>query len=80
MSWRLKYTKQAQKDSLKLASAGLKGKAEKLLAVLADFPETLSPVEKRQLSGFESRVKFAPLLHQEPIYQLLPSRRKRLSG
>jgi Virulence activator alpha C-term len=46
MSWRLKYSKQAQKDSLKLASAGLKGKTEKLLTVL---PNPTAPTWKEQL-------------------------------
>ena len=31
MTWALVYTKQAQKDALKLASAGLKEKAKALL-------------------------------------------------
>lgn len=43
MSWRLKYSKQARKDSLKLASDGLKDKAEKLLRVLAENPYQLPP-------------------------------------
>jgi len=50
MSWKLKYTKQAQKDSLKLASAGLKDKAEKLLAVLSENPY-LSPPSFEKLKG-----------------------------
>ena len=61
MSWHLKYSKQAQKDSLKLASAGLKGQAEKLLTVLAENPYqsppsfeklkgTLTPVYSRRIN------------------------------
>ena len=38
MSWRLVYTKQAQKDAKKLASSGLKPKAEELLAIIAEDP------------------------------------------
>ena len=34
MSWRLVYTTQAQKDAKKLAASGLKGKAERILALL----------------------------------------------
>ncbi|WP_323204188.1 hypothetical protein [Nostoc sp. UHCC 0251] len=33
-SWKLIYTKQAQKDAKKLASSNLREKAEELLAVL----------------------------------------------
>ncbi|MRS12225.1 MAG: Txe/YoeB family addiction module toxin [Actinobacteria bacterium] len=45
MRWRLVYTKVAQKDALRLAAAGLKPKAEALLAVLAEDPYT-PPFEK----------------------------------
>ncbi|MBL6713647.1 MAG: Txe/YoeB family addiction module toxin [Pirellulales bacterium] len=38
MSWQVVFTKQAQKDARKLASAGLRPKAEALLAVLAEDP------------------------------------------
>ena len=47
MSWRLVYTKQAQKDAKKLAEAGLKLKAQDLLAVLAENPwQNPPPYEK----------------------------------
>ncbi|MHB1591830.1 MAG: Txe/YoeB family addiction module toxin [Sulfuricella sp.] len=38
MTWQLVYTKQAQKDAKKFAAAGLKQKAQELLAVLIYFP------------------------------------------
>ena len=38
MSWALVYTKSAQKDAKKLAAAGLKGKAQALLAIIARDP------------------------------------------
>ncbi len=38
MSWQLVYTKHAQKDAQKLASAGLKEKAVALLAILQENP------------------------------------------
>jgi Txe/YoeB family toxin of toxin-antitoxin system len=55
MSWQLKYSKQAQKDSLKLASVGLKGKAKKLLAVLAENPYQ-SPPNFEKLKGTSTPV------------------------
>jgi hypothetical protein len=36
--WQIVFTKQAQKDALRLASAGFRPKAEQLLSVLADDP------------------------------------------
>ncbi|MBS0555775.1 MAG: Txe/YoeB family addiction module toxin [Proteobacteria bacterium] len=38
MSWALVYTKQAQKDAKKLVAAGLREKAQALLAVVARDP------------------------------------------
>ena len=58
MSWRLVYTKQAQKDAERLAAAGLKPKAQALLAILAENPyQTPPPFEKLvgDLSGAYSR-------------------------
>ena len=58
MSWRVVFTKQAQKDARNLSSAGLKDKAQQLLSVLADNPfQTPPPYEKLvgDLSGAYSR-------------------------
>jgi toxin YoeB len=38
VNWQLLYTKQAQKDAKKLASAGLRSKAEILLKILESNP------------------------------------------
>lgn len=58
MTWRLVYAKQAQKDAHKLASAGLKDKAQLLLDILAVNPfQTPPPYEKLvgDLAGAYSR-------------------------
>ncbi|MBD2301743.1 Txe/YoeB family addiction module toxin [Nostoc sp. FACHB-190] len=47
MSWRLVYTKQAQKDAKKLAASNLKEQAEELLAILEQNPwQNPPPYEK----------------------------------
>lgn len=43
MTWKLLYTKQAKKDAKKLASSGLKPKAHKLLALIAEDPYRRPP-------------------------------------
>jgi len=43
VSWRLVFTRQAQKDAKKLASAGLKEKTEELLEILRQDPFQPSP-------------------------------------
>lgn len=58
MNWDLVYTKQAQKDAKKLASAGLKKKALLLLNVISENPfQNPPPYEKLvgDLSGAYSR-------------------------
>ena len=58
MSWAIVFTKHAQKDAPKLASAGLKAKAQELLAILKDNTfQNPPPYEKLvgDLSGAYSR-------------------------
>jgi len=58
VSWQVAFTRQAQKDAKKLAAAGLRPKAEALLAVLGKNPfQTPPPYEKLvgDLSGAYSR-------------------------
>ena len=58
MSWELAYTKQAQKDAQKIASANLKEKALSLLNVLRENPfKSPPPYEKLvgDLAGAYSR-------------------------
>lgn len=58
MSWAVVFTKQAQKDASKLASAGLKAKAQELLAVIQENPfRNPPPYEKLvgDLTGAYSR-------------------------
>ena len=43
MSWRIVFTKQAQKDARKLAEAGLKSKAEELLKIVQANPFQSTP-------------------------------------
>lgn len=47
MSWQLVFSRHAEKDAKKLAAAGLKPKAQELLAVLSDDPfQNPPPYEK----------------------------------
>ena len=58
MSWKIVYTKQAQKDAKKLAASGMKLKAQRLLGIIAGNPyQTPPPYEKLvgHLAGAYSR-------------------------
>ena len=73
--WRVVYTPQAQRDARKLARAGLRPQAERLLAILARNPfETPPRFEKLvgQLSGaFSRRISIQHRL----VYQVLEDER-----
>ena len=75
MSWELVYTRQAQKDAEKLTAAGLKPKAQALLAILAENPyQTPPPFEKLvgDLSGAYSR---RISIQHRLVYQVLDDAR-----
>ena len=58
MSWRIVYTAQAKKDAKKLSAAGLRPKAEELLAILREDPFQTPPRFEKligDLSGAYSR-------------------------
>ncbi len=75
MTWKLLYTKHAQKDAKKLAKSNLKPKAQALLELLADDPfHSPPPFEKLtgDLSGaFSRRINIQHRL----VYQVLPEER-----
>jgi len=58
VKWRVVFTKQAQRDAKKLAAAGLRSRAERLLDILRENPyQTPPPFEKLvgDLAGAYSR-------------------------
>lgn len=69
--WSIVFTKIAQKDAKKLSQAGLRKKAEHLLAILADDPLRNPPPFERlvgDLSGaFSRRINIQHRL----VYQIL---------
>ena len=71
VTWALHYSKQAQKDAKKLASSGMKSKAQTLLALLETDPfQNPPPFEKLvgDLSGaYSGRINIQHRL----VYQVL---------
>jgi Txe/YoeB family toxin of toxin-antitoxin system len=58
VTWKLLYTKQAQKDAKRLSNAGLREKTEVLLKILESNPFTTPPTYEKlkgDLSGLYSR-------------------------
>ncbi|MGH1469976.1 MAG: Txe/YoeB family addiction module toxin [Cellvibrionaceae bacterium] len=69
--WQLYYTKQAQKDAQKLASSGLKNKAQELLSIIEVDPyQNPPPYEKLVgdlLGAYSRRINIQHRL----VYQVL---------
>lgn len=58
MSYRVVFTKQAQKDAKKLSTSGLRAKAEQLIQILRDNPYQTPPFYEKlvgDLAGAYSR-------------------------
>lgn len=75
MTWRLVFSKYAQKDARKLAEAGLEPKAERLLQMLKDDPfQSPPPFEKLvgDLAGAYSR---RINIQHRLVYQVLEEER-----
>ncbi|MFA9462394.1 Txe/YoeB family addiction module toxin [Thiohalorhabdus methylotrophus] len=71
MTWRLVYTKQAQKDAKKLASTNLKPKAQELLDLLADDPWTSPPPYEKLVGDLEGASSRRINIQHQLVYQTL---------
>jgi toxin YoeB len=75
VTWRLVYTKAAQKDAKLLAAAGLKPKAQKLLAVLEDDPFTTPPRFERLVGDLRGAYSRRINIQHRLVYQVLEEER-----
>ena len=71
MKWTLLYTSQARKDAKKLASCGLKPKAERLLAVLAKNPYQTPPPFERLVGDLAGACSRRINIQHRLVYQVL---------
>jgi toxin YoeB len=69
--WRVVYTKQAQKDARRLASAGLRPKAELLLALLATDPFQRPPPFEKLLGDLRGAYSRRINIQHRLVYQVL---------
>ena len=70
--WRVVFTKQAQRDAKKLAAAGLRPRAERLLTLLAEDPFATSPPRFEELIGDLSGASSRRInIHHRLVYQVL---------
>jgi Txe/YoeB family toxin of toxin-antitoxin system len=73
--WRLVYTRQAQNDAKKLASSGLKPKAEALLAVLAEDPFRRPPPFEKLVGDLAGAYSRRINIQHRLVYQVLEEER-----
>jgi toxin YoeB len=71
VTWKLVYTKQAQKDAKKLVSSGLKRKAEELLALIAEDPYRKPPPIERLIGDLAGTYSRRINIQHRLVYQVL---------
>jgi len=71
VSWRLVFTKQAQKDAKKLSSAGLRPKAEALLEVLQKDPFQNPPPYEKPVGDLAGAYSRRINIQHRLVYQVL---------
>lgn len=71
MSWRLVYTKQAQKDAQKIASAGLKIKIEVLLQLMSENPYTNPPSYEKLIGDLAGSYSRRINIQHRLVYQVI---------
>jgi len=74
VKWALVYTKQAQKDSKKLASSGLKEKAEELLKILEVDPFQTPPRYEKLVGDLAGAYSRRINIQHRLVYQVLEDR------
>ena len=75
VSWRLVFAKAAQKDPKKLAKAGLRPKAERLLSVLAEDPFQTPPRYEKLVGDLAGAYSRRINLQHRLVYQVLAEER-----
>jgi toxin YoeB len=71
VSWRIVFTRQAQKDAKKLASSNLRPKAEKLLAILRDDPFQTPPPLERLVGTLAGAISRRINIQHRMVYQVI---------
>ena len=71
MSWRLAYTKQANRDARKLNAIGLKPKTQQLLSIIADDPYRNPPPFEKLVGDLTGAYSRRINIQHRLVYQIL---------
>lgn len=75
MNWTLVYTKQAQKDAKKLASGGLKERAQRLLDKIANDPFTTPPPYEKLVGDLAGAFSRRINIQHRLVYEVIENTR-----
>ena len=75
MTWVLAYSKQALKDAKKLKAAGLRPKAEELLAVLRVDPLQNPPPFEKLIGDLAGAYSRRINIHNRLVYEVFPKKK-----
>jgi len=75
VKWTIVYTKQAQKDAKKLASAGLRGKAEELLRMIGDDPFQTPPSFEKLVGDLQGAYSRRINIQHRLVYEVFAQER-----
>lgn len=75
MTWKIVFTKQAKKDAKKLASSGLKDKAEILLQLLSEDPFRTPPPYEKLIGDLAGACSRRINIQHRLVYQVLQDQR-----
>jgi toxin YoeB len=73
--WELLFTKQSQKDAKKLASSGLKKKAQELLALLQENPYQIPPPYEKLVGDLMGAYSRRINIQHRVVYQVMEKER-----
>ena len=75
MTWKLVYTRQAQKDAKKLASSGLKTNAQELLTLIEEDPFRKPPPFEKLIGDLAGAYSRRTNIQHRLVYQVLEQER-----
>jgi len=75
VSWKIVFTKQAQKDAKKIAAAGLKSKTEKLLDILKKDPYQNRPSFEKLVGDLSGAYSRRINIQHRIVYQIIDEKK-----
>ncbi len=75
VEWKIVYTRQAQRDARKIAAAGLRPKAERILEVLSRNPFQTPPPFEKLLGDLAGACSRRINIQHRLVYQVLKEER-----